>query len=337
MDSRRLKVSMAMASYNAERYIEAQLESILGQTRPVDELIISDDGSTDKTIEIIERVTAGYSGVRLLRNEQTVLTARNFENAIRETTGDVIFLSDTDDVWFPDKVAAMIQPFNADTRILLAYCNAVLTDRELRPIETMFERRKESGLGQPLTISQMVRGVPFNGPMIAFRAELKPYVIPISPLSLQWFHDHWIAFIAYAVGQVKSIDEPYVYYRRHGANLGGDADLDGGLWYQWKVVKSLYSGGRGLNGYRDRRRGWEDMVTRLREIRDTGMPVQQPGHFDELLRESESSLRFARTREELKAKTRSARALKATALLCEGGYHHHARGIKTFVQDVLIP
>jgi glycosyltransferase involved in cell wall biosynthesis len=337
LDSQNLKVSVAMTSYNGEQYIEAQLRSILDQTKPPDEIIICDDGSTDKTIEIIDRVTAGRSGTRLIRNQQRHRFIRNFEKAIGETTGDIIFLSDQDDVWFPDKVETMVRVFSEDPSAVLVYSNAVLTDSELKPTGTVFDQRKGIDLRKPPTIHEMSRGIAFNGPMIAFRSKLKPYVIPISPLSLQWTHDHWIGFIAYAVGEIKVIDESHVYYRRHDGNVGGDADLDGGLWHQWEIVRKLYSGPRGLNGYRDRRRGWEDMVTRLREIRDSGMPVQKPSDLDELLQESESCLRFARMRETLKAKTRLIRPFEAMRLLCGGRYHRHAHGVKTFVQDLVIP
>lgn len=336
MDSQNLKVSVAVTSYNGERFIEAQLRSILDQTKPPDEIIICDDGSTDKTIEIIEHVSAGRSCVRLIHNKQRLRFIRNFEKAIGETTGDIIFLSDQDDVWFPDKVETMVRALSEDPSAVLVYSNAVLTDSELRPTGTMFDQRKEIDLRKPPTIREMSRGIAFNGPMIAFRSQLKPYVIPISPQSLQWTHDHWIGFIAYAVGEIKVIDESHVYYRRHGGNVGGDADLDGGLWHQWRIVRKLYSGPRGLNGYRDRRRGWEDMVKRLREIRDSRMPIRKPSHLDELLQESESCLRFARTRERLKAGNRFTRAFTAMTLLCGGHYRRHAHGVKTFLQDVVI-
>jgi glycosyltransferase involved in cell wall biosynthesis len=335
LDRQKLTVSVAMAAHNGERFIEAQLRSILDQTRPADELVICDDDSTDKTVETIERVTAGYPGVRLIRNKPKLRTVRNFQKAISETTGDIIFLSDVDDVWFPDKIAVMTRIFSENPAVLVVYCDAVLTDSELRPRGTMFEERSE--LRKPPTMREMSRGVAFNGPMIAFSSRLKPYVIPISPLSLQWTQDHWIPFIAYAVGEIRVIDEPHVYYRRHGSNQGNDADLDGGLRHQWKVVRKLYSGPQGVIEYRDRRRGWEDMVTRLREIKDRELPIQNLSHFNELLQESESCLQFARTRETLKAKNRFARAFMATTLLCGGHYHRHARGVKTFVQDIVIP
>jgi hypothetical protein len=170
--------------------------------------------------------------------------------------------------------------------------------------------------------------------MMAFHSRLKPFVIPFSPLSLQWGHDHWIGFIAYAVGEIRMIDRPLVYYRRHGKNEGGDAELDGGLWYQWRVVRKKYTGSK---GYGERRRGWEDMVTRLHEIKNGGLPLSDPAKLEDLLQVSELCLQFAKARHLHKTRGRVARAPSALRLLLAGDYHRYARGVKSFVQDLVIP
>jgi hypothetical protein len=170
--------------------------------------------------------------------------------------------------------------------------------------------------------------------MMAFHSRLKPFVIPFSPLSLQWTHDHWIGYIAYAVGKIGVIERPLVYYRRHGKNEGGDAEFDGGLLYQWRVVKKKY---QGSEEYGERRRGWEDMVTRLHEIRNGGLPLSNPAKLDKLLQVSELCLQFAKARQMHKTRGRLARAPSALRLLFAGDYHRYARGVKSFVQDLLIP
>ena len=237
------KVSVAMCTFNGAAFVEAQLESILAQSRSPDEIILCDDGSTDGTIDVAKKISSKYPDkIRIIRNERRLGCCRNFESAVSLVTGDIIFLSDQDDFWFPDKVASMLRVFAEDPDVVMAYSDAVLTDGDLRPTGTVFNRRKDTDLRKTPSLQQLSRGVAFNGPMMAFHSRLKPFVIPFSPLSLQWTHDHWIGFIAYAVGKIGVIERPLVYYRRHGKNEGGDAEFDGGLLYQWRVVKNKYTG-----------------------------------------------------------------------------------------------
>lgn len=329
------KVSVAMCTFNGAAFVEAQLASILTQSRPPDEIILCDDGSTDRTIDIATKISQEYPDkIRIIQNERRLGYCRNFESAVSRVTGDVIFLSDQDDVWFPDKVASMLRVFAEDTEVILVYSDAVITDPELRPTGTVFNRRKDAELRKTPTLRQMRRGPAFNGLMMAFHSRLRPFVIPFTPVSLQWGHDHWIAFIAQAVGEIRMVDRPLVYYRRHATNAGGDAELDGGLLYQWRVVKEKYTGSK---EYGERRHGWEDMVARLHEIRNGGLPLSNPAKLDELLHVSELCLQFARTREMLKTGRRLARAPAALRLLLAGDYNRYARGVRSFVQDLVIP
>jgi glycosyltransferase involved in cell wall biosynthesis len=330
-----LTVSVALCTYNGASFVEAQLESILGQSRIPDEIVVCDDGSTDKTLDIVKRIASRFpEKIRLVSNERNLGFCLNFEKAIGLTTGDIIFLSDQDDVWFPDKVAAMLAGFADDPSVVLVYSDAVLTDRELRPTGNVFDRRRGLDLRKPPGLRELGRGIAFNGPMIGFQSKLKPFVLPISPRSMQWTHDHWIPFIAYAIGAIKVVDRPLVYHRRHGKNEGGDAEFDGGLWHQWQVIQRSYSGPKATS---ERRRGWEDMVARLHEIKKGGSASGDSRKLDELLELSESCLKFARDREQNKMKNRLARAPGVLRLLFAGDYHRYARGVKSFVQDLVIP
>lgn len=322
-----------MCTFNGAAFVEAQLESILAQSRCPDEIIISDDGSADRTVDIAKKIaTKRPDRIQVVQNRQRLGYCRNFESAISCTTGDIVFLCDQDDVWFPDKVAAMLRIFE-EPEVVLVYSDAVITDTELRPTGSAFDRRKGVELRKAPTLRELSHGIAFNGPMMAFHSRLKPFVIPISPLSLQWGHDHWIAFIAYAVGETKVIDRPLVYYRRHGKNQGGDAELDGGLLYQWRVVRRKHSSSE---SYSERRRGWEDMIARLREIKNRQLPLSHPAKLDELLRVTEECLQFATARQLQKNRTVLARTPSALRLLLSGDYHRYARGFKTFVQDLVL-
>ena len=196
------KVSVAMCTFNGAAFVEAQLESILTQSKPPDEIVLCDDGSTDRTIDIATKIAQKYPDkIRIIQNERKLGYCRNFESAVSLVTGDVIF-RDQDDVWSPDKVASMLRVFAEDPEGVLVYSDAVITDPELRPTGTVFNRRKDAELRKTPTLRQMSRGLAFNGLMMAFHSRLRPFVIPFTPLSLQWGHDHWIAFIAYAVGEI---------------------------------------------------------------------------------------------------------------------------------------
>ena len=107
-----MKLSVAMCTYNGEQHVNEQLESILKQTMTVDEIIICDDGSTDKTIQIIEQFQMNFPNIITLhRNSFNLGSNKNFEKAITLCSGDYIFLSDQDDIWKINKVEKIIQSF----------------------------------------------------------------------------------------------------------------------------------------------------------------------------------------------------------------------------------
>ena len=101
-------ISVALCTFNGEKFISQQLDSILSQSVPVDEIVVCDDGSTDSTCQILEQYAAQSQSIRLIKNEHNLGYIANFEKAIRLCQGDYIFLSDQDDIWHPDKVAESI-------------------------------------------------------------------------------------------------------------------------------------------------------------------------------------------------------------------------------------
>lgn len=110
MAAPKLSISVAMCTYNGSAFLQEQLDSIAAQTRLPDELVICDDGSSDSTVDIVERFAHGVSfRVQLFRNPQNLGSTRNFEQAMRLCTGDLIALSDQDDVWMPEKLARQKQ------------------------------------------------------------------------------------------------------------------------------------------------------------------------------------------------------------------------------------
>src|ERR1051325_2274006 len=136
-----MRLSIALGTYNGGVYLKEQLESLAAQTRMPDELVISDDHSTDDTLRLVEEfaATADFP-VRLSVNESNLGIAKNFEKAISLCRGDVIVLSDQDDVWHPDKLESVERVFESKPQLSLVFSNAELVDETLRLYdETLFD------------------------------------------------------------------------------------------------------------------------------------------------------------------------------------------------------
>lgn len=130
-----MKISIAMASYNGEKYIKGQLDSFLAQTRLPDELIITDDCSTDRT-EVIVREFEEVAPFKVIfhRNEKNLGYCGNFNAALMKTTGDIVFLSDQDDVWFPEKIETMVGLAEKNPDMLVLMNDTELTDGDLNSV-----------------------------------------------------------------------------------------------------------------------------------------------------------------------------------------------------------
>ena len=222
-----MNLSIALCTYDGAVYLREQLESIAAQTRTPDELVISDDQSTDDTLGLIEvfAPNAGFP-VRVSVNESNLGTAKNFEKAISLCRGDVIVLSDQDDVWHSDKLESIESIFEAKPELSLVFSNAELVDETLRlDEETLFERlhfndRKQRMVKAGRALDVQLRENLVLGATVAFRANLKELVLPISgdgPL----IHDGWIVLLIAAVGEIELINRPLVKYRQHSAQQCG--------------------------------------------------------------------------------------------------------------------
>ncbi len=199
-----MKVSVCMATYNGEKYLRPQMDSILKQLSENDELIISDDGSTDATLEIIDSYKD--QRIKLLHATHKNLIF-NFENALKEARGDVIFLSDQDDIWVDDKVEKYREKIEKN---FLVFSNALMfKDNDINASELFFkDSKKKTGLLNNL------KKVKFLGATLAFRKSVLQKALPF-PKRIP-MHDIWIGLVAETMGNTHFIDEPLIYYRRHG-------------------------------------------------------------------------------------------------------------------------
>lgn len=212
-------ISVCLASHNGEKYIANQIMSILSQLDYADELIISDDGSTDKTLDIvlsfkdsrIKLISSTITGNKHRYASSFYNVTHNFESALIKSTGDYIFLSDQDDIWMPNKVAEMVKLLSCNSLVMTnwsyinkdgtLYQNKVLNDN---PINASF-------------IKNLIH-LPFKGCCMAFTREILCLALPF-PKNIVT-HDGWIGLIAsYFHKPIAYCNIPLILYRRHSSNV----------------------------------------------------------------------------------------------------------------------
>ena len=216
-----MKISIAMCTYNGAEFLPAQLESILTQSRPPDEIIICDDRSADETRIILDQLASTSAiPVTLRFNEKNLGSVKNFEQAIRLCTGDVIALSDQDDVWSNHKLAIIEDSFNQRPSVGLVFSNADIVDENLQPLnrcmwdEIGFDAHKRKLVAAGRAFEVLITGWTVTGATMAFRSQFLNLSLPI-PDGIAMIHDGWIALTIAAVADVVAIDKPLVKYRQH--------------------------------------------------------------------------------------------------------------------------
>lgn len=210
-----VRISVAMCTYNGAEFLRPQLESILAQTRPPDEIAICDDGSTDETESVITDF-----GLPFHSNETNLGTVKNFEQAIGLCSGDVVALSDQDDVWREDKLALIEKAFSENPDAGLVFSDAELVDEQLNPLgrrmwdEVGFDSHKKNLVAQGRALDVLITGWTVSGATMAFRSRYGKVSLPI-PTTIPMIHDGWIALTVAAVSDVTIIEEPLIKYRQH--------------------------------------------------------------------------------------------------------------------------
>jgi glycosyltransferase involved in cell wall biosynthesis len=218
-------LSIALATYNGERYIAEQLDSIARQTRLPDELVIFDDLSVDATPTIVQNFARRAPfNVRFQVNSERLGSTRNFEMAIRACGGDVIFLCDQDDVWYPNKIALIEERFINDPGTGAVFTDADVVDQELHPFgqglwkAVRFSSREQARVATRDAFSVLLKHFVVTGATMAFRSTYREVVLPIPE---GWVHDAWIALLIAATSNLAALPAPLIAYRQHSANQIG--------------------------------------------------------------------------------------------------------------------
>lgn len=318
-------ISIAMCTYNGESYLREQLKSICSQTRLPEEIIICDDGSTDATLQILDefREKSPFL-IRIHSNETRLGPTKNFEKAIALCSGDVVALSDQDDVWMPHKLERLEKMFAHHPKAGYVFSDALVVDKTLSPFgDTMWERvsftkRQRRYFAQGHQLEVLFKHNVVTGATMAFRAELRDWILPIPE---QWVHDAWIALLFSAVGRKGIfVEEPLIYYRQHPEQAIGGRKLGFAeqLRISFNTKAELYS--------------FEHSKYALAQDRLASI--------GKLTRETEwlfrSKMTHVRTRQWLHEHSRWIRFGRVFTELVLGRYHRFSNGWRSVAKDLLM-
>lgn len=213
-----MKISVVMATYNGERYLEQQIQSILSQSLAPSQIVISDDGSTDNTLNIIEKYACEQSNIVVLLGERKGIN-ENFAGALAHCSGDYIALSDQDDIWHKDKLALLAK--EACGSALLTYGRSELIDENDERIQCSsesflgFGHYREGRVPLYFIFSNCV-----SGHNMLISRELLAETLPFPG---ECMYDHWIALVAAVRAEIRHVSGAITYHRIHGANSVNNA------------------------------------------------------------------------------------------------------------------
>ncbi|MFN3943473.1 MAG: glycosyltransferase family 2 protein [Allosphingosinicella sp.] len=323
-------VSVAMATYNGARHLSEQLASLAGQTRLPDELVVTDDGSTDGTRELIETFarTAPFA-VRLHPNEERLGVTRNFERALSLCTGDIVFLSDQDDVWLADKIEEVVKAFEADPGVQIVLNDKIITDGQLVSTgATMLSNIR--GFGAP--DSCFVAGC-----CAAMRADWRKLALPI-PEGMS-AHDSWIVGLAHRLGSAKIVEKPLQLYRRHDSNVSQNAYSSTRRVGLVDRLRQEMKDGAGSASNPEEY--WEYFLTgqaaEMKRIEEAAPLIDEMGlraQADQALEELRSVNAATSARKEIATMGRLKRIGAIARLWSQGGYRHFS-GLKSAAKDLV--
>jgi glycosyltransferase involved in cell wall biosynthesis len=223
-----LKISVALCTYNGERFLKHQLESIKNQTLGIHELIVCDDGSKDQTISILEDFKTHVNfPIEIHVNSSNLGSSKNFEKCVQLCSGDIIFLCDQDDWWYEEKVERQINFFNAHPEIDAIFSNAIMVDQKGVPtgntsfeqIEFYPEMQSKWNLGQ--SFDMLLKGYVVTGATLAIRKKICSEVFPVPEIIPELIHDGWISLFLSIKNKIAFISDPLIQYREHESQQVG--------------------------------------------------------------------------------------------------------------------
>lgn len=322
--SKRPHISIALATYNGERYLREQLDSFAVQSWRPDEVVVTDDCSTDDTVRILEDFArkAPFE-VRVFRNEANLGYSGNFGRALSLCRGDIIFLSDQDDVWCSHKVETVCNVFFATDDLHLVIGDCALADDELRCSGlTQLGQLRSAGL----TEAQFV-----NGCCSAISRRLLPLLLPIPQSELA--HDNWLHRLALAMGSRRVIEDVLQLYRRHETQTSQSLVSRNSPISAWDVLKRDALGDSRASG-RTRMQSLDCMLDRLQAWCDLGESDAFKAQVCQAIQTLKLERKAVAGRLEVLDRSRFLRPRSAVALWLEGGYRSFG-GWKSLIKDLV--
>jgi glycosyltransferase involved in cell wall biosynthesis len=318
-----------MCTYNAARFLDQQLASLVSQRRLPDEVVVCDDCSTDETHALLSNfaATAPFP-VNLRQNKTRLGSTKNFEQAITLCQGDAIALCDQDDEWLPDKLASTIDLFESRPEVALVFCDAELID-EIGALlgERLWERIKfDSTMKAKIKASRayeiLDRRVLITGLTMAFRAKFRDLVLPF-PENGPLIHDGWIALMISHVADIDFIDKPLARYRQHSSQQLGAPLLEPET--KLTVTKVIESARRGTTWAQQLRKA--QMVRSRMDARSDTYNFIGRDNLENLL--THFGIRESATKKKLVMLPYLFRELVT------GRYHQYSNGFGSLIKDLL--
>lgn len=323
-----MKISIAMATYNGAKYLQEQLDSFASQTRQPDELIITDDGSIDNTIQIIEDFSKKAPfHVRWSQNEKKLGYAGNFSKALSLTTGELVFLSDQDDIWFRKKIETIEKVAMQDNRTQLIINDAVLVFEDLTPTGlTKLSQIRSAGLSDRSFLM---------GCCMAVRRGFLRRILPIP--SAFTAHDSWIAGFAEGLGRKRIVTEPLQYYRRHKNNTSQFVANQTRKINRYDRLVSQFRKALTDPGYRDLSRSYDNLsqfIYRAEAWARCSEDEILKRDLESFIKKTEKTKRHIKDRIGIKKHGRLLRVFYAARLLYAGTYKESG-GVQCYLRDIL--
>lgn len=324
-----LTISVAMCTFNGEPFLNAQLETIAAQSRLPDELVVCDDQSSDRTIEMLHQFAKRVSfPVRIEVNPVNLRSTKNFEKCISLCQGQIVALTDQDDVWYPHKLQTLEAALQQSNDIVAAFSDADIIDDDSRPLGLRLwasfglHRTNQKRFTNGHAVEVLCNHPVVTGATFAFR---KKYFDIMRPIPRRQFHDAWIVFLLATCGQFALISEPLMQYRRHPGQQVGIGASAMHLSQQIPLARNTGKARRV-----EERERFEELYCALR-VRANSLPnaraAMKPiegklAHLDRRLRLPEP---------------RIARVFQVLHETVNGAYWRYSSGWKSIAKDLILP
>ena len=329
-------LSVALCTYDGERFLEEQLASIAMQTRLPDEVVVCDDGSCDTTLAMVRSFAADASfPVRVEERTGAPLgPARNFERALQSASGDVIVLCDQDDVWPAHRLAHVEQVLMQHPNAAAMFTDADLIDEASHPLgETLWaalgiagrtQRRFTNGSAAE-RVRVLSEGNVVTGATLSVRAPALRHALPVPD---GWLHDYWLAVVLASVADVVMWPEALSSYRVHEAQHTGLGTRRPPRWYfvrrRSQMVRRLQKDER--TAFREQAAGYSLILDHLGALSSRADP-SVVDFLDSRRKHFEARSEFADGRR---------RAGLVARELISGRYHRHSSGLSSALKDLLL-